>query len=119
MSSPVATWNRDRQRAVLLRERQHLRAPQVLQVQLAERHRFARELASRHRRHPEVGGQERLEVLLGDEAQVEQEALDPLAALRLELPDLAQILRGDTPLVEQDLLESTVLELHERRRRIS
>ena len=34
-----------------------------------------------------------MQVLLGDEAEVEQETLDPLAALLLELPDLAQVLR--------------------------
>ena len=44
--------HRDRQRAVLLRERQHLRAPQVLQVQLAERHRLAGEVASRRPTSP-------------------------------------------------------------------
>ena len=105
----------------VLRERQDLRAPQVLQVQLAERHRLAAGTRlPRHRRHAEVGRQERLQVLLGDEAQVEQQPLEPLAALLLELPDLAQILRGDASLLEQELLEGTVLELHESaRERIS
>src|SRR5262249_19301477 len=104
--------------AIVLRERQYLRAAEILEIQLAPRHVLGRELASGDAWDAEIGGEQRLEILLRDEPEVEQQTLDALATLLLELPDLAQIVRTDAPLVQEELLETTVLELHERPNRI-
>src|SRR5205823_9332056 len=64
------------------------------------------------RLHAQVGGEEREQVLLGDEAQVEEEALQPLAPLLLEPLHLAQVVLGDAALLDQELLERAVRELH-------
>src|SRR5262249_54181979 len=102
----------DGQGAVLLGQRQDLGPPRVLQVELAERNRLGREVASRHDLDAQVRGEQRLEVLLGDEPEIEQQALEPFTALLLEPPDLAQVLGADAPLIEQELLERAISELH-------
>src|SRR5439155_5686228 len=71
-----------------------------------------REVAPVDRLHAQVGGEEREQVLLGDEAQVEEEALQPLAPLLLEPLHLAQVVLGDAALLDQELLERAVRELH-------
>src|SRR5581483_7056464 len=69
-----------------------------------------------HRLHAEIGRQQREEVLFGDEAEVEEQPLEALAALDLETLHLAEIVRGDAALLEQELLERPVLELHRRKK---
>src|SRR5262249_60650934 len=49
---------------------------------------------------------------------VERRALEPPAPLLLQAPPLAEILRADAPLVEQELLEGAVAKFHGRQERI-
>src|SRR5581483_5682992 len=104
--------HRDGERSVRLRERDHLRVLQILDVEAPERDRVRRKVASRDGLHPEVLREERQQVLLGDEAEVQEEPLEPLAPLLLEPLDLAQVILADAALLEQELLERTVLKLH-------
>src|SRR5439155_21884156 len=78
----------------------------------AEGHRSGGKLAARDGLHPEVRRQEGQQVLLGDEAEVEEQPLETLATLLLETLDLAQVVRADASLLEQQLLERAVLEFH-------
>src|SRR5262249_57311602 len=100
--------------AVLWGKRQDLGPPQVLQVELAERNRLGREVASRHDLDAQVRGEQRLEVLLGDEPEIEQQALEPFTALLLEPPDLAKVLGADAPMIEQEQLERAVSKIQGR-----
>jgi hypothetical protein len=86
---------------------------QELEVQIAERNGGLREVAPVHRLDAEVVRQERQQVLFRDEAEIEEESLQPLAALLLQPLHLAQVVRTDPALLEEELLEGAVLELHE------
>src|SRR6185369_6639008 len=75
--------HRDDERAVRLRERHDLRAPEILERELADRHGLGRELLARDLLYAEVAREQRLEILFGDKAQVEQQALEAFATLLL------------------------------------
>ncbi len=104
--------HRDGERAVRLRERHDLHAPEVLVREPPDRHGLGRKLLPRDDRDVQEPGEERLQVLLGDEAEVEQQALEALAALLLEPFHLAQVLGADPPLLEEQLLEALMRRLH-------
>src|SRR2546427_8758599 len=102
--------HRHGERAVRLRERQRFGVLQELEVQVAERQGRAREIAPVDGLDAQVGGEERKQVLLGDETQVEEETLQPLAPLLLEPLHLAQVVLRDAALLDQELLERAVRE---------
>ena len=104
----------DGERAVRLRERQHLGMLQVLHVERAERHRLLREVATGHLLDVEIGGEQWDEILLGDEAEVDQQTLDPFAPLLLHPLHPTQVLGADPALLEKQLLERAMLRLHGR-----
>src|SRR5207247_801287 len=84
---------------------------QELEVQAAERQGGGREVAPVDGLDAQVGGEEGEQVLLGDEAEVEEEALQALAPLLLQPFHLAQVVLGDAALLDQELLERAVREL--------
>ena len=54
--------------------------------------------------------QEADQVVLGDEPEVEQKALDPLAALLLQHADLAEVVGTDAAAPEEQILEGFALD---------
>ena len=110
--------HRDLHHAVGGRNRQHLGVAQELDVQPGNLHRVVREFLAAGERHAEHLAVDRQEVVLGNETQVEEQALDALAALALEFADLAQILQAHPAPVDENLLEGLrcwrCLRLHRR-----
>ena len=103
--------HRDGERAVAELERQDLRVPQELDVQPGERAPASAGNSLRaDQRDAEVLATERQQVVLGDEAEVEQQALDALAALLLQPPDLAEVVGADPAALEEQVFERLPLD---------
>src|SRR5215467_7734550 len=82
--------HRDGERPVRLPERENLRVLQELEVDGAERHRHGGEVTTVNCVDAEVGREQWEEVVLGDEPEIEEQALQTLAALLLQAFDLAE-----------------------------
>ena len=91
--------HRDGERPVGLPERENLGVLPELEVHAAERHRDRGEVTAVDRLDAEIRRNEGQEVVLGDEAEIEQQTLQTLAALLLEALDLTEIVDAEASLL--------------------